>query len=373
MRVISVLIFLVICIQTNAQSNRIFGSHWTGSDQIFSSLDLNTSTFSDIDTLNGVLYLTVGESTFDHENGRYFNITNLGITITDVFSGEILDTIHNPNGVKGIEYNSNTDQLFGSYWNGSEQIFSSLDLTTKTYNDIDTLEGVLYLSAGESTFDRINGRYFNKTNLGITIIDITNGEIIDTINNPNNVKGIEYDHASNKIYGSYWSGDVEIFTSLDISTKSFTDIDTLHDVLSLTVGESTFDFYNGKYFNRTNLGITIIDISNGDILDTITDTLVLRGIEYQNSSSAGLFNTSVNKGEAFIYPNPTNGNITIEFYDIQEYVMIELTTISGQIIEKSMLEGIFKNQIVLPMDSGIYFIKTYNKEGLIDIFKIIRM
>ena len=57
-----------------ACSSTLFGSHWTGSEEIFTSLDISAQVFTDLSILNGVQGLTQGESTFDSNNGRYFNL-----------------------------------------------------------------------------------------------------------------------------------------------------------------------------------------------------------------------------------------------------------------------------------------------------------
>jgi|GEM_PF-5163817 len=187
-----------IC-KINAQStNIIVGSYWTGSVEMFTSLDLSTKTFTDLDTLHGVEYLSLGSSTFDAANNRYFNITNLGVTVINAQTGTIIDTVAIPLlfGMKGIEYDPNTDKLLGSYWTGSVELFTSLDLSTKTFTDLDTLHGVEYLSPG-SAFDAANNRYFNITNLGVAVINAQTGTILDTVAIPLGIKGIELNKSFN--------------------------------------------------------------------------------------------------------------------------------------------------------------------------------
>jgi uncharacterized membrane protein len=145
-------------------------------------------------TLNGVAYLALGESTLDSNNGRYFNITNLGITIVDLENGSIIETISNGRNMKGLQYDNSSGRLYGSYWDKTQEkeMFGYLDLSTKNFKTMSTLNGVAFLALGQSTLDSNNGRYFNITNLGITIVDIENGSIIETISNGRNIKGIEF-------------------------------------------------------------------------------------------------------------------------------------------------------------------------------------
>ena len=172
-------------------------------------------------------FLNGGEATFDPFNNRYYNITNLGITIIDGANGNIISTIPNSKNMKGIEYNPTTNKLIGSYWNGQQEIFTSLDITSGAFYDLSTLYGVNFLNGGETTLYSLNNWYINITDFGITVIDAISGNIINTIPNLKNMKGIQYNTTTNKLIGSYWTGQQEIFTSLDIASGVFTDLGTL--------------------------------------------------------------------------------------------------------------------------------------------------
>ena len=272
-----------------------------------------------------------------------------------------------------LNANAQTNTLFGSYWTGSEEIFTSLDISTKTFIDIDTLGGVNFLTQGESTFDPNNGRYFNNTDLGITIIDIQNGAIIDTIANTIGMKGIEYDIMSNRLFGSYWTGSEEIFTSLDISTKTFMDVDTLGGVNFLTQGESTFDPNNGIYFNNTDLGITIIDIQNGAIIDTIANTIGMKGIEFPFSHTVTSTDNGINSfgNNLFFYPNPTSGNFSIDLGSTYENSKILITDISGKLIDSKIFTHSQILDLSIKQPNGIYIVSVQagDKKAVIRLIK----
>ncbi|MEJ6736199.1 MAG: hypothetical protein QNK84_04085, partial [Flavobacteriales bacterium] len=63
-------------------------------------------------------------------------------------------------------FKAQSNKIIGSYWTGAEEIFTSMDITNGTFNDIDTLTGVQTLNVGQTTFDPNNGNYINLTNLG---------------------------------------------------------------------------------------------------------------------------------------------------------------------------------------------------------------
>jgi hypothetical protein len=180
--------YFIKAIEYNSNTGNLVGTYWSGSIEVFCSLDPTTGALNTISQLSSTSFAQ-GESTFDAANNRYFIKSNLGIEMIDASSGVVLD-IFDPQGLKGIEYDSNTGELIGTYWTGSQEIFASMDLTTGNISIVNVLTGVSSLVQGESAFDAAGNRYFNITNTGITTIDVATGNIISTIQS--NLKGLEY-------------------------------------------------------------------------------------------------------------------------------------------------------------------------------------
>ncbi len=262
-----------------AQPTRVLlGVKWNGQSEVFNSVNILTQKFKDIKFLPYVSGAELGESTLDQANKRYFYNSNSGLTVVDATNGIILDTFGISINLRGIEYDSN--KIIGTYWNGKAVMLASLNLDTKKLNDIGILKGVTGSEQGETTFDAINGRYFIKTNLGITIVNAANATTIDTINISKGMNGIEYDPSSNSLIGNYWNGKYVILMVLNIATKKFKDIGILKGVNEITLGESTFDKINKTYFIKTNFGITVINSQSAAIIDTIADNIILKSMEF---------------------------------------------------------------------------------------------
>ncbi len=256
----------------SAQTENTYHLRSPGGNHIFSVRDLTTGDLTDLATLNGVVYTIIGASCLDKTGGRYFTRTNLGIVVIDIDSGTILNTIPTPNGLNGLkqlEYDPNSNKLYGTYWTGSAEILSSVDLTTNTVSDIGVINGVTLIYNSTSTFDIANGRFIFSTNLGVTLVDINNANVLATFDNPNNIKLLEYDSGTNKVFGSYWSGGRERFASIDLGDGTFDSIKRLTGVTSIHIGSSTFDSDGGRYIFNTNLGHTVVDINTGNILLTL--------------------------------------------------------------------------------------------------------
>ncbi|MEJ6736642.1 MAG: PKD domain-containing protein, partial [Flavobacteriales bacterium] len=78
----------------------------------------------------------------------------------------------------------------------------------------------------------------------------------------------------------------------------------------LNVGQTTFDPNNGNYINLTNLGVTVVDIQTGTILNTFPNTVNMKGIEHKyflcNINSSYTF---INNGNGnYSFTNTTSGN-----------------------------------------------------------------
>jgi len=170
----------------------------------------------DIATLPGVTSAS-SATAFDVINNRYVIRTNLGITIISAIDGSILDAFSNPLNALGLHFGCENN-LVGVYWNGNEEIFTSMDLSTGSFTDLNVLPGVLFLNPN-TAFDKTTNRYAISTNLGVTIVDATDGSIIH--NHPEDstsrLLGLQFD-CYNQLYGMYYKGQELMFASINIKT-----------------------------------------------------------------------------------------------------------------------------------------------------------
>ena len=184
----------------------------------------------------------------------------------------------------GIRYRAQpADKIYGLCWKNNQASFGSYDITAKYFTPVSLLNGSFTIQSGESTYDDASGHYFIKSSVGILMIDVLSGLVLDTLKPAQDLLGIEFDSRINSLVGSYTSGNVEIFARLKINTKVFTSVDTLPKVLGIRSGESTFDQVLRRYFAINNRGIMVVD-SNGFLIDTINPQFGFRGMEYDPAS-----------------------------------------------------------------------------------------
>lgn len=347
-----IVVFLFLGMNAKSQNN-IIGTYWDN-PEIYTLLDITANEFIDINELADVEYLAMGESTYDPVNKRYFIITNLGITIIDAQDGIINNVINNNIGFKWIEYDKNTNIIFGAYWNQDDLIFASLDLFSGSITDISVVSGVTGVLGGVSTYDDVNNRYFINTNLGITVINSLNGAIVNLIP-PNGVLGgMEYNRNTNKLLCPYWNENTEVFATVDIDSGEYTDLSILEGVNFISQGVSTFDPIENIYITSTDLGITIIDASNGSIVNIIDNTIGMKGLESNFEYPVNTEYVSINEQIIDIYPNPFKSIIQVDI--LYEYpAEYQIYSIIGKLQKRGFVNN--KQIDLLDLNNGIYFLK----------------
>lgn len=119
--------------------------------------------------------------------------------------------------------------------------------------------------------------------------------------------------------------------------------------------------------------VTKIYINYPPTINKICMTCALKsGIPYLGTEIfVGMIENQITTNKTIIYPNPTNGEVTIDSKK-NEIIKIELLNSIGQLILiKEINEVTFKLNLK-DYNNGIYLIKIYNKSGLQEIKKILK-
>jgi len=365
----TVIFVMITMVSINAQ---ILGFYSNENKEVFTELDLTTKKFSDLQTFN---WVELGEYTFDPVLNRYFTIasengSSFYIAIINAQTGAIIDKIPNTVRLKGIQYKGD-NKIIGSYWDEDKEVFAELDLTTKKFSTIQTLTSVKWLEAGESTFDPNLNRYFiiasaNGSDDYITIIDAQTGAIIDRIFNSVGLKGIQY-KGDNKIIGSYWdeNKEKEVFAELDLMTKKFSAIQTLIGVEWVEAGESTFDPNLNRYFiiaseNGIDDYIIIIDAQTGAIIDKISNSAELKGIQYKHETSAIAPHKDKNLYSINVYPNPAGNLLNIVISENTNELII-ISDLFGKIVHSEQVSGKQISIDISNLRASMYMVRIGNK------------
>lgn len=321
-------VFVLFAVRCMAQANGdIVATRWTGSNEIFNRLSVADNGFHDIETLAGVESLAQGETCYDPVHGRYFRLTNLGITVVDAVSGRIINSIPSDYFI-GLEYDPIAGHLVGARWTGKVMMLATVDIESGRFTDVRVLDSVKGVNMGESTFDMDHQRYFLTTNLGTTVIDAVSGKILDSIKGQ--LMGIEYDPLSNSVIGISWRGFVPRLTSLDLATRTFRIVKDLPEIHGISLGETSFDPFGRRYIMNSGHTIVVINAANGDIPDTVPDTYHIKGMEYAYTQR--LFQANDNALRALAYPNPATGPMNIELDENLNNACILIRSMDGRTV-----------------------------------------
>ncbi len=356
----------------NAQVDHIFGVRWIDNFTVLSTLtNIDSDLQSDLDTLSGVYGLHSTNAALDSDGGRYFIVSNRGITITDIYTGLITDTIAYPYFLNGMRYHKNTNSLYALRNGDDANILVKIDLLTNTYTDVDTVEEFSFLYNPSFTIDQGNGIYYTTTELGITGIDLLTGDVVDSMSAPTSLRSLEYHAGSNSLYGMRWTGSDFLFSRYDLDLDSFNDFDSIGGC-AFTDGNTAIDTINGRYFISGCGGILSIDIATGVVLDTLAMYLNTFGIEYIDSYIYLSMEEQSVVQSYNLYPNPSTGAIHIVLDKTYSDIELEVIDLQGKIISK--YDFFEQQKLILDLHylvNGSYIIqvRTDNKLGLVKFMK----
>lgn len=173
-------------------------------------------------------------------------------------------------------------------------------------------------------------------------------------------------------FGNYTSIMVNV-----IGTQLDPTITQNGDLLTSNQDNSTYQWIsecNSEYSyiqNETNQSYTPTAVGNYGVLITDTNTGCVTRSECITISTLGLNNQIYNPFQ--IYPNPTNGIITISFNEYEgSNLNFNVTDIQGRIVKS--LTNVNEKSISFDLStesSGVYFIRIYN-ETINEVQKIIK-
>ncbi|MHB1278190.1 MAG: YncE family protein [Bacteroidia bacterium] len=320
---------------------------------ISAHVNLQSQAYQVADTVDGLKFLYSGEHCFDPINLRLFVHGSSGISVIDAISGQLLDSFIQGSFIHEIEYDPTANRIIGIIYTNPEWTFVSIDVASPALVHHDTLAGVTQFNGG-ATFDPLNHRYILRTNLGFTVINAQNGAIIDTIADPYGLNAIEFNPVSGKIAGMYWSpaNQKEYYAELDPVTKVYTTLSVLNGITGM-MGISTLDVFGQRYIALTTSGITVVNATNGAIIDTFPNSPTLAAFEYINPLLPNSLPELVSKPAISVYPNPALGYISLD--GVEESGSYRIFDLTG----RELARGVWESSSSIDISSlspGMYWI-----------------
>ena len=360
-------------------------------EEYFVQVNPSTCSYTILDSIPIIRWISVSTSTFDKINRRYIfqsmdNSNNSYLCSIDASNGSTVSIPLMTSNFGGLKFDNSTGILYGIHWtttltNGAD--FVSINPANLSYSVIRQIN-LTSIGIGV-TFDDINHRYILAASDSIGTqclfsIDVATGNIISK---PPllEVSGIQFDNSSGNLYGLRWNNSLqtEYFVSVNITNGTITDINSIPLVIGIAMGYPTFDEINRRYTfrgfdNSNNNYLFTLDATNGQVVSNPLFPFIpppgnLIETEYDNSSGNlyalhwGSIKTTTGlqnyKGEEIrIFPNPFSTQTTLEVDKNFKGATLSVFNTFGQQVKQ--IKNISGQTITLYRDnlpSGMYILR----------------
>lgn len=372
-----------------------------GQNEYLATVNPLDCSFSKFDSIPNVHWISVNSSAMDENHHRYFfmgsppSYTPSSLYMINTLTGSVISSHKMISGTGdslliGLEYDNNSDTLYGILEANSEQdtYFVWVDLTNGTIHSISALPG-LYFGIGTSTYDKNHHRYFYSDGTTQYVINARTGNVIFSYPNaaPYNYI-IKYNNTTDKLYGltqpvsQQWE-----FDSITVSTGVAHTIAQMpfQSIIGIPVIKAMNEIH-GKYICvGQTAGISklyTIDINTGNVVYQPMDTLLnnngnLIEFQYDNIQNTlfalhwgpylitnGIQPFANYKEEIMVYPNPNNGSFVIESNNTIKQTL-QVYDVTGKMVLSQSING--KTSIDAGnLNQGVYNISLISNDGLIN-------
>ncbi|MCK5855992.1 MAG: T9SS type A sorting domain-containing protein [Bacteroidales bacterium] len=158
-----------------------------------------------------------------------------------------------------------------------------------------------------------------------------------------------FSFGSYKIYRGTDSTNMTLLTTISSNNTSYTDL----------TNPSGNVFYQLEVVSNDPCGAKVNGISRSNIFNT------------KNASGLGIGSASVNGISMLLFPNPNNGNFTLEINSTsnktQDY-QLEVYSVMGKLIHQEKLSGnanIKKQMHFETLSKGVYFVRLRSEDGVL--------
>lgn len=173
------------------------------------------------------------------------------------------------------------------------------------------------------------------------------------------------------------SAGCDSIVTLNLTINNVSSVTTtVTDSLTITADNSNgtyqwLDCNNGmspitdstnQSINPQGSGNYAVEITENGCLDTSDCVNFIRSSIIENSFSSTLT----------AYPNPTNGNFTIEFDGVQAELNVQLLSVSGQVLEAETYTNTNLVTLEITQPKGVYLLKVTDNNGNVAVLRLIK-
>lgn len=352
----------------NAVTNDLYGVLWNGSQEKFARIDLDSEIVDTMATIPGVTGAVSGSGYLDERNGYYIIKTNIGLVVINIHTGNVVKSFNPAVNIKNVVYDAATNDVYGVFWNGSQEKFARIDLDSQQVDSSAVLAGVVGVSSAGSGYDPETGYYVVRTNLGVLVIDKNTGTLLATLSTPA-MKYLIFPTIRKRIC------PLPVVPSFSFNLSGL----TLN--LNATVSHGTIVYWNfgdGNHDTTTSSSISLTHTySHADTFRICMTTKDSCGYSISYCDSVVILTTGIYQKNGInfsVYPTPFKGNITIRYPVPAINHRLSICNMLGEVIISTALNGTQTDLDLSGITStGVYFLRITDNTGeIIYSSKLIR-
>ncbi|PCI93980.1 MAG: hypothetical protein COB15_15175 [Flavobacteriales bacterium] len=278
-----------------------------------------------------------------------------------------------------LEYSNSTGKLHVVQYDllNNYQI-GELTPTTGAVSNIMTTTTQVGSVVGKSTLNEQSGNIYlvEENGLAYTLIsiNISTGSIssLSITNMPSGgeVWYIEHDNATGKTYVILTDPTSWKIAELNTTTGALSNINTFSAVASPPANTSYMDELNGIFYFGVSGSVVGVDVNTniGTVQSVLSDIYIL---EHNNfPCSVGIEENSFGNDLSF-FPNPTDGNFSIDLGGKYQTITITMTDLVGKIIQTKTYNESQLLNLSIEESAGIYLlvIESKDKKAVIKLIK----
>lgn len=370
-------------------------------EQNFLKVNPFTGEKTTLSEVEGIEAIVVGSSTYNQGERAYIfwgvdsDFDQKLITLSTLTGAIINDPMISDTPVE-LQYDLQTDQVFGLVRNDPITYFSSIDIENGSSSFVAPINNFNGISVGSSTMDSNNGIYYMAASqagyqLFLTGINTSDGSISSQVALPENhyLNELEYDNQQDKLYGIYrinTNGSIDAkLVEIEPITGAIVSELSVNSVFGFSVATSFYDQQSSTYGfvgvdNSGQSSIYLYNMNENELLSITPIDYNFIEIEVDNFNFAQAFynltsNPSIEilPSDWTLFPNPATDFLTIQTQAKSDSAdQIQLISSSGQILA----EYSFETSLQIPVEAlsrGTYGVQLLKDGKVVGAKRFVRL
>lgn len=247
-----------------------------------------------------------------------------------------------------------------------------------------TVNGTVYNATnpnGIEVFTNIGSNGCDSTvTINLTVLPALTGTVSSTLCSYDSivVNGVTYNQSNPtgiEVFTNVGANGCDSIVTINLSFTTI-DVSVANQSVSLLANEVSASFYQWLDCDDNNIVSGEVNqlfspLVNGSYAVIITKDGCVDSSQCELISSIGIIE-NVFASKFNVFPNPTNGNFSLQFESIQESLELKLITITGETILTKNVKNTNKIELEIIEAAGMYFLEIVNQNKEKAILKIVK-